>query len=154
MDDEHFDPELAKRAKEEAAGPLGQELSKFPLRFALTALFGKRPVRDQPVQVNHGTITLLELGSRRIGLPCSHVLDQYREISHDNSTFFQIGREELNPLERMIDESRELDLVSIDLNDILIEETIERLGIVTRFFVPQRWPPNQLKEGDFVAFGG
>jgi hypothetical protein len=75
-------------------------------------------------------------------------------MSQDNSTVFQIGREAFNPLERIIDESRDWDLVSINLNDIHIEEPVQGLEIETSFFVPHRWPPNQLNEGDFVVFGG
>lgn len=154
MDEEHLDPELVKRAKEQAAGPLGRELAKFPLRFALAAFFGKRPVRDKPVEVNHGTITLLELGGKQIALTCSHVLKKYGEISDDSSTVFQIAGGELDPLERIIDESPDLDLVSIDLSNLDVDELVQGEEIGSCFFVPPYWPPKQLQSGDFVAFGG
>ncbi len=154
MNEEHLDPELVKRAKEQAAGPLGRELAKFPLRFAAAGFFGKRPVRDRPVEVNHGTMTLVELGGRRMAVTCSHVLKKYREISDDSSTLFQISGRELDPLERIIGESPDLDLVSIDLSDIDVDELVRGEEIGSCFFVPRDWPPKQLQSGDFVAFGG
>lgn len=152
--EDQFDPELVKKAKEQAAGGLGKELSKFPMRFALTALFGKKPVEDQAVEVNHGTMTFLQLGGRQIGLTCSHVLDEYRKISSDSNTVFQIATIPFNPLERIIDESSDLDLVSMDLSDLNIVELRRRHEIGSQFFAPSNWPPKQLQEGDFVVFGG
>ena len=50
-------------AKKLAAGPLGEKMAKFPLLFAKMAFFGQRPSRDQPREINNGSITLVDLDS-------------------------------------------------------------------------------------------
>ena len=110
MDYENLDPKLVKKTKDVAAGPLGQEMAKFPLRFARAAFFGDRPKKDKLQKVNNGTATLLNLNGRHIALTCSHVLDGYRKIHSNPNTIFQIGGLELNPLDRIIDESSSVDL--------------------------------------------
>ncbi len=154
MDKNQYNPELVKKAKELAAGALGREMAKYPVRFCKPAHFGKRPVKDHQVKVNHGTVTFLELDGRPLAVTCSHVLDAYREISNECDTIFQIGATVFNPLERIIYESKELDLVSIDLQNIKKENLINGQEVGSCFFVPPYWPPNEITRGDFVAFAG
>ena len=110
MNYESFDSERVKRAKELAAGPLGKEMAKFPLRFAKAVFFGEKPSKDNQIKVNNGTITLINLGGRLIGVTCFHVIDAYRQMNEDDSCIFQIGNIEFEPLERIIDQSPEMDL--------------------------------------------
>jgi hypothetical protein len=156
MDYERLDPKLVKKAKEAAAGPLGKEMAKFPLRFAKAAFFGDRPRKGKPQNVNNGTAVLLNLNGKPIALTCSHVLEGYRKIHGNPNTNFQIGDLELNPLDRIIDESgsSSLDLVTIDLQELNLRELRNDEGIGSSFFTPVRWPPQDVKRGDFVAFGG
>jgi len=156
MDYEKLDPKLVKKAKEAAAGPLGQEMAKFPLRFAKAVFFGDRPTKGKLQNVNNGTVVLLNLNGKPIALTCSHVLDSYRQIHGNPNTNFQIGDLELNPLDRIIDESdsSHLDLVTIDLQGLDLGELKNDQGIGSSFFTPGRWPPENVKRGDFVAFGG
>jgi len=154
MDDPKFDPHLVEKAKKITAGPLGREMTKFPLRFAKAAIFGQRPSKNKASKINHGTITLLELIGNPIALTCSHVLDEYRKIHKDSKVSFQIGNLDFDPLERIIDESSELDLVSIDLKGLNLNELKGTEEINSSFFTPTSWPPGKIKAGDFVAFGG
>jgi hypothetical protein len=153
---QNLDPERVKKAKEISAGPLGQEIAKFPLRFAKAAFFGDRPTKQKPQNVNHGTVTLLELSGRPIALTCSHVLDAYRSIHGNQNVIFQIGDLEFNPLERIIDESdsSKLDLVTIDLKGLNLKELKGTEEIGSSFFTPVQWPPKSILQGEFVAFGG
>lgn len=154
MECEEFDPELVKKAKALSAGPLGKEMAKFPLRFAKAAFFGEKPSKDKYIKVNNGTITLVELEGHPIGVTCFHVIDAYRQINDGENYVFQIGNLEFNPLERVIGESPKMDLVSIDLKGINVNELIMREGIGSEFFVPPCWPPKKIKSGDYVVFGG
>ena len=154
MNDKSLDKEQIKKAKEQAAGPLGNTLNEFPLLFVLPCYFGRRPVKDQPTRVNNGTVTLIKLGKKRIAITCCHVLEAYREISFDNRITFQIGKKELNPLERIIDESSDLDIVTIDITDIDDSEILQKGKIGSCFFNPSKWPPNRINNGDIIAFGG
>jgi hypothetical protein len=119
MDEPNFDPDLVEKAKEITAGPLGREMTKFPLRFAKMAFFGERPSQNKTSKINHGTVTLLELKGKQIALTCSHVLDEYRKIYTDPKVVFQLGDVDFNPFERIIAESSQLDFVSIDINDLV-----------------------------------
>jgi len=154
MDESDYDPDLVEKAKKISSGPLGQEMAKFPLRFAKAAFFGERPSKSKASKVNHGTVTLLELKEKPIAITCSHVLDEYRKISRDTEVVFQIGNLDFNPLERIIDEYSELDLVSIDLKGLDLNELKGAEDINSSLFAPTSWPPGKMKAGDFVAFGG
>lgn len=156
MDCKNLDPKQVKKAKEISTGPLGKEMAKFPLRFAKAAFFGNRPTKQKPQKVNQGTVTLLELNSRPIALTCSHVLDEYRKIHGNPNVIFQIGDLEFNPLERIIDESEssKLDIATIDLQGLNLEELIGSEEIGSSFFSPMQWPPNSIQQGEFVAMGG
>ena len=156
MDYQNLDPERVKKAKEISAGPLGKEMAKFPLRFAKAAFFGDRPAKQKPQNVNHGTVTLLELNGRPIALTCSHVLDAYRRIHAKPNVIFQIGNLKFNPLERIIDESEssKLDIVTIDLQGLNLKELMGPEEIGSSFFTPVQWPPKSIQQGEFVAFGG
>lgn len=150
-----LDLRLVQEAKKIAAGPLGREISKFPLRFAVAALFGQRPTSKCVSDVRNGTVCLVDLGCGPIAITCSHVLEEYkRKLEKNEQTIFQIGDLEVEPLKKLIDESKALDLATINLNGENLEKIANGEEIGACFFRPVRWPPNEIKEGDFVAFGG
>lgn len=148
------DQKLLRKAKEDAAGPLGQEMAKFPLRFAKAIFFGIKPSIDEPITMNNGTITFVELEKQKIGITCSHVLEAYRKNNIDEKYIFQIGHLEFDPLERIIDESSELDIVTIDLEGLDVTKSLNGVPIGSEFFVPYYWPPKKINNSDYVAFGG
>jgi hypothetical protein len=155
MDCNNLDPKLVEKAKQEAAGPLGREMDKFPLRFAKAAFFENLSDVESGQRINNGTVSLVDLGSGKMAITCSHVLEGYREqLKKNNETVFRIGNAILNPLERLIDESPELDLATINLRGINIKEISLGKEIGASFFQPGTWPPNDVKVGDFIAFGG
>ena len=155
MDYNNLDPKLVEKAKQEAAGPLGKEMTKFPLLFATAVSFKDLTGVNSVHTVNNGTVTLVDLGSGQMAITCSHVLDEYRKRLKDNNKFvFRIGNTVLNPLEYLIDESPELDLATIDLSEINIKEISLGKEIGTSFFRPETWPPDGVNEGDFISFGG
>ena len=155
MDYNNLDPKLVEKAKQEAAGPLGKEMTKFPLLFATAVSFKDLTGVNSVHTVNNGTVTLVDLGSGQMAITCSHVLDEYRKRLKDNNKFvFRIGNTVLNPLEYLIDESPELDLATIDLSEINIKEISLGKEIGTSFFRPEAWPPDDVNEGDFISFGG
>ena len=155
MDYNNLDSKLVEKTKQEAAGPLGKEMTKFPLLFATAVSFKDLTGVNSVHTVNNGTVTLVDLGSGQMAITCSHVLDEYRKRLKDNDNFvFRIGNTVLNPLEYLIDESPELDLATIDLSEINIKEISLGKEIGTSFFRPEAWPPDDVNEGDFISFGG
>lgn len=147
------DSEEAQKAKERAAGPLGDELSKFPLRFAASVLIP--PTRRRlPFTPTNGTVTLLRLDERPLGVTCSHVLEGFRSKRSSDEPGFWIGNIQVDPMERLISEDRSLDLAVLDLSGLDVSEINEGDEIATSFIEPPRWPPQLPKAGEFVAFGG
>lgn len=146
--------EIAK-AKQLAAGALGENLAKFPLLFATAVFFGQRPSKVRPSQICSGTVSLVDLGEGPIAVTCEHVIAGYSEMAkaHDNLVF-QIGSVEINPLEQLIDKNTRLDLATIRLSEAQINSITSEGEIGSCVFRPKAWPPEALKEGQFVAFGG
>lgn len=155
MNLDNLDPDLVKKAKKIAAGPLGEKMAKFPLLFAAATFFGESPTCSYPQRLNSGTTSLIDFGNGPIAITCFHVLDEYRKrLKKDPQTIFQIGLLQINPLKNIIDENKDLDLVTINLANENVKEIANNEEIGSRFFNPPFWPAKDVKEGDFVAFGG
>lgn len=143
------------KAKQLAAGALGEKMGKFPLLFAKAAFFGQRPSKSRPSQISNGTVSLIDLGEGPLAITCEHVIAGYSEMTkaHDNLVF-QIGSVEINPLEQLIDKNARLDLATIRLTEAQIKSITSEGEIGSCVFRPKAWPPEALKKGQFVAFGG
>lgn len=148
-------PKTDEEAKRMAAGPLGKELSRFPLLFVASAIIGNRPSQNRPVEINNGTITLVDLGNGPIGITCHHVIHEYRNRRDvDPTVIFQVGNAEIDPLTQLIDEDARTDLATIRLTDAQVKLIAPRGEIGSCIFQPKSWPPPPLKVGDYIAFGG
>ena len=155
MNDDRLDPETVRREKELAAGPFGIEMAKLPLRYAAAAVFGDLSGSSSEPIVRNGTVSLVDFGNGPMAVTCSHVLDGYRQrVTEDPQTIFKIGDLQLDPLGAIIDESEELDLVTIDLREKKIDEITGGGEIGSYFFHPLDWPPRNIVKGDSVLFGG
>jgi len=94
-----------EEAKALAAGPLGENLSKFPLLFAKTVFFGPRPSPERTADINSGTVTLADLGEGPLAITCQHVISCYRQrFDVDDGIIFQIGHVSLDPLAQLVGE--------------------------------------------------
>lgn len=144
-----------EKAKKLAAGPLGKELSSFPLLFAKPAFFGQRPSPKRTTEVRNGTIALIDLGKGPMGLTCQHVIKGYREYREKyEGVLFNISNVELDPIDQLIDENEKFDLASIELSDKQIT-AITSVGKIGSFvYKPSSWPPTPPKVNEFVSFGG
>ena len=155
MKDFKYDPKLADEAKKKAAGPLGREMSKFPLLFAKPAFFGQRPSPKRETKIINGTITLINLGKGNLGITCQHVIEFYRKYREDHEEVaFNIGNVELDPIAQLVDENAKTDLAVIELTDKQIDEITSDGEIGSQVFKPGNWPPGHPKKEEFVAFGG
>lgn len=151
MDD---DAKIAK-AKELAAGALGEKLAKFPLLFCKAAGFGRRPSKARKGRIRNGSVTLVDLGAGPLAVTCWHVIACYRRMRKcSHKVLFQIGSVELDPLAQLIDEDRRLDLATIKLTPDQAKLLTSEGEIGSCIFKPKAWPSPILKEGEFVAFGG
>lgn len=144
-----------------AAGPLGDQLARFPLRFAKAVLFGELPSRGKPVRIRNGTITLVDLGDGPIGVTCAHVIDAYRNLIQEvgqqpghTNLIFQVGDVVIDPFAQLVDENPTLDLATIRFTDKQIKELTSGGDIGSQFFRPVTWPSPPARVGEGAAFGG
>lgn len=151
---EGLDPAEVDRAKQRAAGDLGRTVADYPGRFVVPVTFGENPAtREEPV-VNTGSISLLKLDGH-FGVTCRHVIEKYRtRLAEDDDMIFQVGNEQLDPLDLIIAESAQLDLAVLDLSgaksaNLTIEDKEE-----VWFIEPPRWPPYPVSPGEFVTLAG
>jgi len=149
-------PKTPEEAKKLAAGPAGVEFEKYPLKFAIPAYFGAPPKPGAPLTVNSGPASLLRLGDQLFALTCSHVLDGYRQRLAEDKCIFQLGNCVLDPLAQLKAEQGNLDYALIAVTEEQAKKIVKADGPFggTFFREPAQWPPAEVKEGDFVTFGG
>lgn len=149
-------PKTPDEAKKLVAGAAGVEFEKYPLKFAIPAYFGVRPQSGKPAAVNNGTASLVRIGEQPFALTCSHVLEGYRERLAEGNCIFQLGNCELDPLSQLKVEDKKLDYALIGLTEAQGKEIAKPGGPFdgTFFCDVAPWPPGDMNEGDFVAFGG
>ena len=155
MDAEDLTPEQVKKAKALAKGPLGLALSKVPLLFARTIFFGPPPTAEQPCPLNSGTVTLIELGERRVAVTCHHVIETFRQRRADDPRLvIQVGNYNFDPEDHILDESADLDLAVLDFTNVPTVHLTPGPWLGTTFHQPHEWPPLPVKTGDYVSIGG
>lgn len=59
------------------AGPLGEQLGRFPLRWCKPVFFGIPPAPGHQVEVKNGTASLIVRGEDHFAITCRHVVDGY-----------------------------------------------------------------------------
>lgn len=149
-------PKTFEDAKKLAAGAAGIEFEKYPLKFVTPAYFGARPQPGTQVTVNSGSASLVRLNGQSFALTCSHVLEAYRQRLAEGPCIFQLGDCELDPMAQLKAEDTGLDYALIGLTEEQGKEIAKSGGPFdgTFFCDLAQWPPGDVKEGDFVAFGG
>ena len=104
-----------------ATGPLGEEMSKFPLLFAKAACFGQYPSKTRPAKINNGTISLVNFGKGVLSITCHHVIECYHHRrEREGDIVFQIGNVKLNPLVQLVDENTRIDVATIHLTELSV----------------------------------
>lgn len=131
---------------------------KFPLEFCAPFFFGD-PREKCDENLGNGTLSLLEIDGNKLGITCKHVIDGYREEKAQNTDLqCYIGDALINPEELLISENKELDICVFDLTDISSGNITTHGEIKSNFFRRDgEWPCpklHELKEGDFLIFGG
>lgn len=149
-------PKTFEDVKKLVAGPGGVEFEKYPLKFAIPAYFGARPKLGTSAIVNSGSASLVRLDGQPFALTCSHVLGGYRKRLAEGQCIFQLGNCVLDPLAQLKAEDEKLDYALIAVTEGQSKEIAKSGGPFdgTFFCDLSHWPPGDVKEGDFVAFGG
>ena len=132
----------------------GAKLARFPMRFVTTVSLRDASGTVDPMPTSNGTMTLLQLPDRRVGVTCHHVIEAYREQRLQSPTrVFEVGDTALDPLDRLVADDPILDLAILDLDDV----DPEQLAIASHeleFFEPAAWPLGTAEPGELVALGG
>jgi hypothetical protein len=131
--------------------PFFDEISKYAVRFAMPVFFGASPHQSYSAFLRNGTVTLLRLGSRFLGVTCYHVLDGFRQLPSSQRGIFQLGPIVMEPENHLIAEDRERDIAVIDLTSFVGTSTGLR---EPNFVEPLSWPPADLSTDDVICLGG
>lgn len=150
----NLDLERVKKAKKDAAGPLGQEMAKYSLRFAAALYFGLPPIKGSKPNIRNGTATIVDFGKGPMIITAYHVMDAYKEWREKEKIIFQIGNLKVDPLPRIISESQEFDLVTITISEKERLEIASEGEIGRAVYSPSQWPPDSPTGKDWVIFGG
>ena len=141
---------MSRPAKE----PPGGASARFPGRFTTTVSLGDPLGTTDPMPPTNGSMTLLQLPHRRVGVTCHHVIDAYRTQRRQSpDRVFRAGDLALAALDRLIAEDPRLDLAVLDLDDV----DPQQLAVGPRepeFFEPSVWPLGTAEPGEVIALGG
>jgi len=144
-----------ERAKEIARGPLGKELSRYPVLFAASLAIIEEPTNLAKSILYNGTATLIKLRGKHIAITCDHVLQKYDQIiDSSKKAQLQIGNLNLDPLVSTIDRSSEMDIATLDLEPYNWAQISVDQKIGDKFITPFEWPPPQITENDLIITGG
>lgn len=156
-----LDPKKVEEAKKIAAGPLGNEIAKFPLRFAAPVSYGKIPIKNPKSDARNGTAAIVNFGKGPVVISAQHVIQTYKDwLNTDKRLIFQIGNLKIDPIPRIIYESKEYDLVVIKIEEEERKEIPSMEGyeadkeIGREIYTMPSWPPSMPTNQDWVTFGG
>jgi hypothetical protein len=135
---------------EKFSEPFFEVMSEYPTKFAHPVYLGESPHDSETAALSSGTGVFLRLDGKLVGVTCQHVLESFREKRKDDSrAIFAFGRLVVEPDELLLDESKELDLVTFDFSSLS-----GRLPDQGRTVEPAQWPPGEITLDDAVAFAG
>jgi hypothetical protein len=131
--------------------PFFDEISKYPVRFAVPIFFGDSPNTSFNASLRNGTASLLKLRDRFLAVTCHHVLQGFRQCSSGEAAFFQLGYVRISPEQHLIAESPAIDLAVFDLTPF-----VGRTRYVTEanFVSTPIWPPNPVTTEDVICMAG
>jgi len=139
------------------AGPLGEQLGRFPLRWCKPAFFGIPPEPGNQLEVKSGTASLIARGEDHFAITCRHVVEEYRLTRAKSDTaFFHIGNCAIDPLGQLLAEGEgELDVAVLRLTPEQAARVVHgNFGIGEGFFPIEQRRPDLVEEGIGVAFAG
>jgi hypothetical protein len=129
---------------------LFEAMSEYPTTFAHPVYLGESPHDSETAALASGTGVLIRFNEKLVGVTCQHVLASFRKKREANPrTIFAFGRLVVDTESLVLDESRDLDLVSFDFTNLS-----GRLADRGRTVEPTKWPPEEITMDDTVAFAG
>ncbi len=150
---------MAKYTKKElieiAKGPLGNQLSKYPLLFSISVNIIENPNDFKKSEFFNGTGSLIKLKNTYIGITCDHVLRKYDKIINaGKECLFAFGNLQIDPYKSLIDRSKKFDIAIFSLEGYELNKIQYEKNIGSEFINPSSWPPTKIKKNDLVILGG
>jgi hypothetical protein len=100
---------------------------------------GESPHDSETAALASGTGVFIRFDGKLVGVTCQHVLASFRKRREANTrTIFAFGRLIVDAESLVLDESRELDLVTFDFTNV------RPLADQGRTVEPTNWPPENI----------
>lgn len=131
--------------------PFFDAISKYPVQFATPVFFGESPLSSISALTRNGTVSLLKLGDKYLGVTCHHVLEGYRQFTGMNEKHFYIGSLHIDPEQALISEDKSYDLAIFDLSKYV--DQVPELNRA-KFVKPRNWPPSDISNEDVICMAG
>lgn len=156
FDESKLDPKLVRKAKKDAAGPLGSEMAKFSLQFAAAVYFGRFPIQKNEEDLRNGTGSIIDFGNGPTIVTARHVIQGYRDwLAKEKGLLFQVGNLKIDPIPRIIYEDLKHDIIVMKINDKELKEiNPSEVKIGKYAYTIHYWPPETPTDKDWVIFGG
>jgi hypothetical protein len=152
---DRIDPKLVQEAKRLAGGPLGDQIAKFPLKFAGAICYGEILKRGLSPDIRNGTATIVDFGSGPIIITAQHVMQGYKDrLKEGKDLLFQIGNLKIDPIPRIISESKKYDLTTLKIEEKERKEIALSGEIGKDIYQISSRPPTLPTVNDWVTFGG
>jgi len=119
--------------------------------------FAPPPPITSTDQLNSGSISLIKVDNKQIGVTCFHVIDTYRQrlVAEKDLCVMLLNYKMDNFEERIISESQNYDLVTIDLDDISVAQIKDYEGEVPcEYMEIDDLEAISVQEGESILFGG
>jgi len=100
--------------------------------------------------LDNGMVFFLDIGAGPFGVSANHVFEDFKKVRNDSDLVCQIGDIVFDPIERIIEEDPESDIITFSINDIELNK-IQRIAHKPP---NDAWPPQSLNQGDDIVFCG
>ena len=156
MPSRNLTPEQTAEAKRLCEGDYGKEKARYVWQFVAPLIMTTWD-GNEIVEQRNGTVTLLDLPNRRVGVTCHHVLKMFRDQQERNApahTTLSVSLDEIDLETLLIDESADLDLATLDFRDYERFQREPNEAVASTFHAPPTWPPPSITIDDALHLGG
>jgi hypothetical protein len=135
--------------------PFSHDFNDFATQMSINpmhylSVVGLGDPEANPIPANNGTVSLLLLNGKKLGITCAHVITTYqRQVDQNIGVILQVGRAHIT-LDRVVDIDVGLDLAVIDLEGV----DVSGMNVPARFFEPPIWPPTDVHADDLISMSG
>lgn len=143
--------------KENEPNKLAEIAGGYPLKFALPILFGFGN-KQESISLNNGTVSLVDLGQGKFYITCAHVFESFLEklnnMKDDERPLLQVGNLAIRDRPPIIDQSEELDLITIKFTDSDHQQMRHQYSTDAGSSFINTIETSAITKNNLIAFGG